>query len=113
MKLQSQTGTSLAVTLLGRGDFTTTETQKFIFKLQHKLKFARWSPKMVKVGLCDVPPPGHPLAMLYLQNSTAMSLLYSNILENFNKLHKRKVVSIDIVFSQLHTFFLGSFASLY
>lgn len=91
IKFPSESGKSLAVTLLGRGDFTTTDAQKYVTKLQQKLKFAAWSSKVVRVGLCDVSPCGHPLAMLYLQNTTAASSLFSNILENFDKLFKRKV----------------------
>lgn len=95
IKFQNKTGTTLATTLLGRGDFSATETQKYINKLQQKLKFAPWSSKIARVGLCDVAPFGHPLAMLWLHNTTAVSSLFSNILGNFCKLYRRKVVLAD------------------
>lgn len=97
IKYKSKIGTTLAVTLLGRGDFSVSEAQKYVTKLQQRLKFAPWSSKLVKIGLCDTPPYGHSLAMFSIQNTTAMSCLFNNILDNFNKLYKRKVCFVVIL----------------
>lgn len=92
--IKLQNGTTLAATLLARGDFTVSETQKYVIKLQERLKFTPWSRKTIKIGLCDTPPKGHQLAMMILQNTTAMSCLFNDLLEKFNKLYKRKVCFI-------------------
>ena len=45
----------------------------------------------MKVGLCSVPPAGHPASLMCLMNSTAMSGLFKDIITQFDRLYKKKV----------------------
>ncbi|KAJ8665318.1 hypothetical protein QAD02_006980 [Eretmocerus hayati] len=64
----------------------TTNTTKF----QIKARFTSWSKEAMKVGLCSVPPAGHPASLLCLVNSTAMANLFKDIIHQFNRLYKEK-----------------------
>lgn len=58
----------------------------------HKMsKFTSWSKQTSKVGLCSVPPVGHPASVLCLQNTTAMSAMFNEVKSQFDKLYKKKV----------------------
>ena len=46
----------------------------------------------MKVGLCSVPPAGHPASLLSLINSTSMSLMVKDVVHQFDKLYKKKVI---------------------
>lgn len=44
----------------------------------------------MKIGLCNVPPAGHPASLLCLLNSTSMRLMLKNVINQFDKLYQRK-----------------------
>lgn len=47
----------------------------------------------MKIGLCSVPPAGHSSSLLCLLNSSAMSSLFKDVIREFSKLYKKKVLS--------------------
>ena len=82
----------MGVTLLGRGKFSVNDMRNYVDKLKTRLRFAPWSSKAVKVGLCDVPPKGLDFSVFSLSNSTSVLNLFDEVLSQFMKLYKRKVV---------------------
>ena len=44
----------------------------------------------MKVGLCSIPPAGHPASLLSLINSTSMSSMLRDVVNQFDKLYKKK-----------------------
>ncbi|XP_063909637.1 tubulin epsilon chain-like isoform X1 [Zophobas morio] len=82
--------TSMGVTLLGRGKFSVNDMRNYVDKLKTRLRFAPWSSKAVKVGLCDVPPKGLDFSVFSLSNSTSVLNLFDEVLSQFMKLYKRK-----------------------
>ncbi|XP_011496093.1 PREDICTED: tubulin epsilon chain-like [Ceratosolen solmsi marchali] len=73
-----------------RGDASLTDIRRNIERFQSKAKFTAWSKEAMKVGLCSVPPVGHPASLLCLMNSTAISYLFKDIIHQFDKLYKKK-----------------------
>jgi len=62
-----------------------------LHRFQNKSKFTSWSKDCMKIGLCSIPPAGHSSSLLCLLNSSTMSLLFKDIIQEFSKLYKRKV----------------------
>jgi tubulin epsilon len=59
----------------------------------------------MKIGLCSVPPAGHPASLLCMMNSTAISCLFDDIIQQFDKLYKKKVKKlITTVFKILNRY---------
>ncbi|KAJ8666464.1 hypothetical protein QAD02_008126 [Eretmocerus hayati] len=73
-----------------RGESSLTDIRKNIDRFQIKARFTPWSKEAMKVGLCSVPPAGHPASLLCLVNSTAMANLFKDIIHQFNRLYKKK-----------------------
>ncbi|KAF7255001.1 hypothetical protein EG68_08634 [Paragonimus skrjabini miyazakii] len=82
--------TYLAAALLMRGSVTASDTRRNIERLQQRLRFVPWNREGWKVGHCLVPPIGLPYSLLALSNNTAIRERFSDILERFSKLYKRK-----------------------
>ncbi|CAG9773025.1 unnamed protein product [Ceutorhynchus assimilis] len=80
----------LSSTLIGRGDYTITDLQTYIDKLQSKAKFTAWSKKSIKVGLCNVPPNGQTVALFSLFNTTAMYSLFEHLYKQYNSLYRKR-----------------------
>jgi tubulin epsilon len=57
----------------------------------------------MKIGLCSIPPAGHSSSLLCLLNSSAMSLLFKNVIQEFSKLYRKKV---KIMMKISHIFFI-------
>jgi len=56
----------------------------------------------MKIGLCSIPPAGHSSSLLCLLNSSAMSLLFKDVIQEFSKLYRKKVkitMKISYIFS--------------
>lgn len=75
---------------IARGSTSLTDMRRNIKKFQNKTKFTKWSKEAMKVGLCSVPPFGHPASLLCLLNSTAMSTVLETTVQQFDKLYSRK-----------------------
>lgn len=45
----------------------------------------------MKIGLCSIPPAGHSSSLLCLLNSSTMSLLFKDVIQEFSKLYRKKV----------------------
>lgn len=63
-------------------------------RFRKKVTFTDWSNEAMKVGLCSVPPAGHPTSLLCLLNSSSMNSLFKNVVEQFTRLYRRKVMLI-------------------
>ncbi|KAF6778078.1 hypothetical protein AHF37_02441 [Paragonimus kellicotti] len=83
--------TYLAAALLMRGSVTASDIRRNIEKLQQRLRFVPWNREGWKVGHCLVPPIGLPYSLLALSNNTAIRERFSDILERFSMLYKRKM----------------------
>lgn len=81
----------LASTLIGRGGYTINDLRGYIEKIQRKAKFAVWSRKSVKMGLCHVAPPDQKAALFALFNTTAMAGLFQYLDKQFMTLFRRQV----------------------
>lgn len=68
----------------------------FLFRFQNKAKFTAWSKEAMKIGLCSIPPAGHPASLLCMINSTAMSSLFKDVIHQFDRLYNKKVKEIHI-----------------
>lgn len=82
--------TYLAAALLSRGSLTASDLRRNIDRLQQRLRFVPWNREGWKVGHCFVPPVGLPHTVLALSNNTVIHSRFTDILERFNKLYKRK-----------------------
>ncbi|XP_054015573.1 tubulin epsilon chain-like isoform X2 [Hylaeus anthracinus] len=80
----------LSAAHIARGNCSMTDLQRNIERFQDKFKFTEWSREAMKLGLCSIPPAGHSASVLCLLNSTAMSSLFKNIINQFTTLYKRK-----------------------
>ncbi|CAH8501228.1 unnamed protein product [Dicrocoelium dendriticum] len=61
-----------------------------VSRLQQRLRFVPWNRDGWKVGHCLTPAIGLPRSLLVLSNNTAIRERFSDILERFWKLFKRK-----------------------
>lgn len=102
------TSVVLAAAHIARGNTTLTDVKRNIERFQNKSKFTSWSRDCMKIGLCSIPPAGHSSSLLCLLNSSAMSLLFKDIIQEFSKLYKRKVQHPTYITMQhlIHNFFL-------
>ncbi|XP_066252270.1 tubulin epsilon chain-like [Euwallacea similis] len=80
----------LASTLMGRGDYTISDLQRHVTKLQAKAKFTPWSQKAIKFGLCNVPPNGEKATLFSLFNTTGMGDLFRRIHSQYCSLYKKQ-----------------------
>ncbi|KAL1509444.1 hypothetical protein ABEB36_004179 [Hypothenemus hampei] len=80
----------LGASLIGRGEYTITDLQAHIEKLQNKAKFTAWSKKSIRIGLCSVAPKGQKIALFSLFNSTRMYNLFEHLYKQFNSLFKKQ-----------------------
>ncbi|XP_015435999.1 PREDICTED: tubulin epsilon chain [Dufourea novaeangliae] len=75
---------------IARGNCSVTDLKRNIKRFQDKVNFTAWSKEAMKIGLCSIPPAGHSASVLCLLNSSAMSSLFTNIVEQFRTLYRRK-----------------------
>ncbi|KAK2585998.1 hypothetical protein KPH14_010569 [Odynerus spinipes] len=80
----------LSAAHIGRGQCSITGMKRNIERFQRKGKFTSWSKDSMKIGLCSVPPPGHATSLLCLLNTSAISSMFKNLIEQFTKLYCRK-----------------------
>ncbi|XP_032674365.1 tubulin epsilon chain-like isoform X2 [Odontomachus brunneus] len=85
-----RTSVILAAAHIARGNTTLTDMKRNIERFQSKAKFTSWSKDCMKIGLCSIPPAGHTSSLLCLLNSSTMSLLFKDIIQEFSKLYRKK-----------------------
>ncbi|XP_014474034.1 PREDICTED: tubulin epsilon chain-like isoform X3 [Dinoponera quadriceps] len=84
------TSVILAAAHIARGNTTLTDMKRNIERFQNKAKFTSWSRDCMKIGLCSIPPAGHSSSLLCLLNSSTMSLLFKDIVQEFSRLYRKK-----------------------
>ncbi|CAK9800323.1 Tubulin epsilon chain [Anthophora quadrimaculata] len=80
----------LSAAHIARGNCSMNDLKRNVERFRRKVSFSEWSKEAMKIGLCSVPPPGHSSSLLCLLNSSSMSLLFENLVEQFSKLYRRK-----------------------
>ncbi|KAJ1527961.1 hypothetical protein ONE63_007894 [Megalurothrips usitatus] len=90
LKIDPLAGTLLSATLLSRGSVTLSDMRYNVSRLQARGRFTPWNQDAIKVGLCSVPPNGHPAAHLSLLNSTSLGGFFSHIGGQFDRMYRRK-----------------------
>ncbi|XP_011304188.1 tubulin epsilon chain [Fopius arisanus] len=75
---------------IARGSCSMDDMRRNIERFQNKAKFTPWSRETMKIGLCSVPPAGHPASLLCLLNSSAMRFMFKILLTQFDKLYKKR-----------------------
>lgn len=63
----------------------------FFVRLKDQLEFIHWNKEGWKTGLCAVPPVGHSYSLLTLANNTCVQHTFTELMDRFMKLYKRKV----------------------
>ncbi|KAF7266078.1 tubulin epsilon chain-like isoform X3 [Rhynchophorus ferrugineus] len=86
----ASTSVLLSSTIIGRGNYNLTDLQTYTEKLQAKAKFAVWSKKSVKSGLCSIPPNDQNMALFSLFNTTGIRNLFDHIYSQYNRLYTKK-----------------------
>ncbi|XP_066586387.1 tubulin epsilon chain-like [Prorops nasuta] len=80
----------LSAVHLARGNSSLSDLQRNVVRFQNKANFTPWSKEAIKLGLCSIPPAGHSSSVLCLLNSSAITHMFVNMIQNFQKLYKRK-----------------------
>uniref|UniRef100_T1IQF1 Tubulin/FtsZ GTPase domain-containing protein n=1 Tax=Strigamia maritima TaxID=126957 RepID=T1IQF1_STRMM len=83
-------GTYLASAVLLRGNICYSDLRRNIDKIKSKLRFASWNQEAWKVGLCSVPPVGHPYSVLTLSNNTNFASILKDLQLRFDLLYKKR-----------------------
>ena len=79
-----------ALGLIIRGDVAFSDVNRNIKKMRDELDMVYWNKEGFKYGICNAPPINQPYSLLCLANNTCLSENFSEMVERFNKLYKRK-----------------------
>ena len=85
-------GKYLTVSAIFRGKVTMKEVDDQMVSMQNKNSayFVEWLPSNVKTAVCNVPPKQLKMSSTLIANTTAIKVLFERMLEQFNKMFKRK-----------------------
>lgn len=83
-------GVILAGALTVRGKASLNDLRYNISRLSKKAKYISWNQDGLKIGLCSIPPPGHETSAMGLFNSSALSNIFQEAADHFNKLFRRR-----------------------
>ncbi|EFN83840.1 Tubulin epsilon chain [Harpegnathos saltator] len=97
-----RTSVILAAAHIARGNITLTDMKRNVERFQNKVQFTSWSKDCMKIGLCSIPPAGHTSSLLCLLNSSSISLLFEDIVQEFSKLYRKKAYVHH--YTQVHGF---------
>lgn len=86
----------VGTSLVGRGDFSISDMRSYVDYIQKKGHFTPWSSTAMKIGLCNVPPINHDRSMMGLFNTSAISAVFDEMLQQFTKLYNKKVNNIQV-----------------
>jgi len=82
-------GKYLTAAVTFRGPFSTKDVDEQMLNMQMKntAYFVEWIPNNIKSSMCNIPNHGYGGNAVFLGNTTAMKLLNSRILEQYQKLY--------------------------
>ena len=85
-------GKYLTVAAIFRGNVAMKEVDDQMVAMQTKYSayFVEWIPSNVKTAVCSVPPRNMKMSSTFISNTTAIKALYERLIEQFNKMLKRK-----------------------
>jgi hypothetical protein len=77
--------------LIVRGNVPFSDVNRNIRKLKDACNMVSWNQEGFKYGICNHPPIGQPYSMLCLANNSCVRENFSEMVDKFSKLYKRKV----------------------
>ncbi|XP_055591882.1 tubulin beta chain-like [Uranotaenia lowii] len=85
-------GKYLTAAALFRGRVSTRNVEEQMANMRQKNIdcFAPWIPNNVKSAICDIAPRGLKMAATFIANTTAITHLFSRLLEQFSTMYRRK-----------------------
>ena len=85
-------GKYLTVAAIFRGKVAMKEVDDQMVSMQTKNSayFVEWIPSNVKTAVCNVPPKHMKMSSTFIANTTALKALFERMLEQFQKMFKRK-----------------------
>ena len=85
-------GKYLTVAAIFRGKVAMKEVDDQMVAMQTKNSayFVEWIPSNVKTAVCNVPPRNLKMSSTFIANTTAIKALFERLIEQFNKMFKRK-----------------------
>jgi tubulin epsilon len=89
-QIDPHAGSYLANALLVRGDVTLNSVRATIDKLSLNLRMPLWNKDGWKVGLCSNAPLYSKFSVLCLTNTTAITEMFEEMIERFEKLYKAR-----------------------
>ena len=87
-----RSGKYLTVAAIFRGQVSMKDVDDQMISMQKKNSayFVEWIPSNVKIAVCSVPPKGLKMSSTFIANSTAIKALFQRLLEQFDKMYKRR-----------------------
>ena len=87
-----RSGKYLTVAAIFRGQVSMKDVddQMFLMQKKNSAYFVEWIPNNVKIAVCSVPPKGLKMSSTFIANSTAIKSLFERLLEQFDKMYKRR-----------------------
>jgi tubulin beta len=85
-------GRYLTAAGLFRGRMSSKEVDEQMLNVQNKNSsyFIEWIPNNMKCGICDIPPKGLKMAVVFVGNSTAIQEMFKRVAEQFTGMFRRK-----------------------
>ena len=59
--------------------------------------FVEWIPNNIKSAVCDIPPKGLKMAVIFIGNSTAIQEMFKRVAEQFTVMFRRRLSYIGIL----------------
>ena len=78
-------GRYLTAAGLFRGRMSSKEVDEQMLNVQNKNSsyFIEWIPNNMKCGICDIPPKGLKMAVVFVGNTTAIQEMFKRVAEQF------------------------------
>ena len=88
----------LTAACLFRGRMSTKEVDEQMPNMQNKnsLYFVEWIPNNIKASVCDIPPEGLKMAVVFAGNSTAIQESFNRMAEYLTAMFRRKALNNSI-----------------
>ena len=87
-----RSGKYLTVAAIFRGQVSMKDVddQMMLMQKKNSAYFVEWIPNNVKIAVCSVAPKGLKMSSTFIANSTAIKSLFQRLLEQFDKMYKRR-----------------------